>query len=237
MTQLRKQANLLELIQQIDPVSAAHFAGSWIAGDATLNFLRRKGLQRSPEMFDTAYRLGREGKQVNLHTQNLIHSVLGKETVKPLHEGRMLGDYIRRHNFTTEQEQAYLKHLRNAALDGDRMDFIEGMANHDLKHFGKEHSQYGDDLDHYLKNDVQKDSLVHRAVGLKPDAVDKKPGLAHLVQDVGFASAAPLTDFRLATRPAFRRIDKTPIGKRLNQSIEGESKFKKALQGTKDYIS
>lgn len=237
---VRKQANLLDLVQQVaDPSVLAPFAASWAAGDTLLHQLRNKGIQRGPELFESAYQKGKEGKQINLHTQNALRTVLGRKTNLPAEQGARLGAYIGRRGFSPEEERRYLELLNEAARRNNRTEFIDGMANRNLHRFGKDHVDYAPHLDRMLKGDTDKGSLVAKVSDLSPDPLDKKMGLGHALQDVGFATLAPFTDFRMATRPAFKHLDQTKVGKKLDTALQsdGESKLKQGLRMTKDYIS
>lgn len=237
---MNKRANLLDLARQaIDPSVMAPLAATWAVGDTVLHQLRNKGIQRGPELFETAYRKGKDGEQINLHTQNALRTILGRKTNRPAEQGARLGAYIGKRGFTPEEERRYLELLNEAAKQNNRNDFIDGMATGTLNRFGKDHVDYAPHLDKMLKGDINKGSLVARIADKAPDPLAKKPGAAHVVQDVGFASIAPFTDFRMATRPIFKHVDQTPVGRKLDHVIEqdGESKLKKGLRAAKDYIS
>lgn len=237
---MKKQANLLDILQQVsDPSVMAPFAASWAVGDTLLHNLKKKGIERAPELFESAYEKGKEGKQINLHTQNGLRTVLGRKTNRPAEQGARLGAYIGRRGFSPEEERRYLELLNEAAKRNNRAEFIDGMANHNLHRFGKDHVDYGPHLDKMLKGDIDKSSLVGKVTNLAPDPFEKKTGATHALQDIGFATLAPFTDFRMATRPLFKHVDQTKVGKKLDDAIQpdGESKLKQSLRMTKDYIS
>lgn len=237
---MNKRANLLDLARQaIDPSVVAPFAASWAVGDTILHQLRNKGVQRAPELFETAYRKGKGGQQINLHTQNALRTILGRKTNQPAEQGARLGAYIGRRGFGPEEERRYLELLNEAAQKNNRNEFIDGMANGTLNRFGKDHVDYAPHLDKMLKGDIDRNSLVARIADKGADPITKKPGVTHVAQDLGFATLAPFTDFRMATRPMFKHVDNTPIGKKIDNAIEpgGESKLKQSLRATKDYIS
>lgn len=219
---MRKQASIPEIVNQVaDFAQNAHLgtmAGTWIAGDSILAGLRHLGQKNSPELFTTAYEYGKQGKQVNLHTKNLMHTVLGRQSIRSLEEGRKLGQYMARRGFSPKEEEHYLRQLHAAGRQ-------------------RVYSPYGKDLGHMLENNLNDKSVVQRFAAQKPDAVTKKPGAAHMAQDVALASLAPVTDFRLATRPAFRHLDETRAVKALDKSLEGDGKLKQTARGVKNYIS
>lgn len=237
---MRKQANLLDLIQQAtDPSVLAPFAASWAVGDTLLHNLKKKGIERAPELFESAYEKGKNGEQINLHTQNALRTVLGRKTNLPAEQGARLGAYIGRRGFSPEEEKRYLELLNEAAKRNNRTEFIDGMANRSLNQFGKDHVDYGPHLDKMLKGDIDRGSTVGKVTNLSPDPIDKKSGPTHAMQDFGFMTLAPFTDFRMATRPIFKHIDQTKVGKKIDDAIQpdGESKLKHGLRVTKDYIS
>lgn len=237
---MRKQANLLDIIQQVaDPSVLAPFAATWAAGDTLLHNLKKKGIERAPELFESAYEKGKKGEQINLHTQNALRTVLGRKTNLPAEQGARLGAYIGRHGFSPEEERRYLELLNDAAKRNNRTEFIDGMANRSLNRFGKDHVDYGPHLDKMLKGDIDRGSTVGKVTNLSPDPIDKKFGPSHAMQDLGFMTLAPFTDFRMATRPMFKHIDQTKVGKKIDDVIQpnGESKLKQSLRITKDYIS
>lgn len=236
---IQKRANLLDLARQVlDPDVIAPLATSWAAGDTLLHRLRLKGAERAPELFEAAYRHGKEGRQINLHTQNALRTVLGRNTNRPAEQGARLGAYIGRHGFTPDEERRYLELLSEAAEKNNREEFLDGMANRTLHRFGKDHVDYAPHLKRMLAGDVERGSLVAKAVDRAPDPITKRPGPAHLAQDIGFAAIAPVTDFRMATRPLLKHVDTTLAGRKVEEMLEPDgSKVKRGLRAAKDYIS
>lgn len=236
---MHKRANLLDLARQaLDPDVVAPLAATWAAGDTLLHRLRVKGAERAPELFEAAYRHGKEGRQINLHTQGALRTVLGRNTNRPAEAGARLGTYMGRRGFSPEEERRYLELLSEAAERNNRNEFLTGMADRSLHRFGKDHVDYAPHLKRMLTGDVDRTSLVARAVDKAPDPITKRPGPAHVAQDIGFAAMAPVTDFRMATRPLLKHVDATPAGRRFEEMLEPDgSKLKRGLRAAKDYIS
>lgn len=219
---MRKQANLVELAQQaiqsVDPAHVGTMAGTWVAGDTLLGGLRHLGKKNSPELFTTAYEYGKQGKQINLHTRNMMHTALGRKNMQAIDEGRRLGEYMKKRGLSPKEEEHYLRQIHAAGKQ-------------------RSYTPYHHDLGQMLDNQLNEKSMVQRLAERKPDPVTKKPGVAHVAQDIGLATIAPVTDFRMATRPAFRYLDQTKLSRAVGEKMKGDGAVKRTANGIKDYIS
>lgn len=247
---MRKQANFLESLQHLmSPEFVAATGATWAAGDAAFNKLRSVGQSHAPTLFEAAYQHGRDGKQINLHTQGMLQNVLGRDTSVPMQQGRKLGEYMRHRGFTPEQEARYLALQSEAANRANRSGFIDGMANRNLKQFDKQHVPYASELEQLALRQNMTDGKVKRIISALPDEAARKPGVSHLIPDATLAATAPFTDARLATRPLFRRVDETKVGRKVDaflqapptkpETVAGKlvGGTKKGMNATKRYLS
>lgn len=247
---MRKQANILESLQHLlNPEFVAASGATWAAGDAMFNKLRSVGETHSPTLFEAAYRHGRDGKQINLHTQGMLQNVLGRDTAVPMQQGRKMGEYMRARGFSPEQEARYLALQSEAANRSNRAGFIEGMGNRNLKQFDKQHVPYASELEQLALRQNVSDEKVQRIISAMPDDAARKRSVQHLIPDATLAATAPFTDARLATRPLFRRVDETKLGRKVDQllqpptapptSVAGKvvGGTKKGMSVTKRYLS